>query len=324
MKTYLQIACFVLPLFFVSCKPTPKSGYVSVPTVTENALSGVYTLSPKFPTTKLYYEELGQGEPVILLHDHGVDCRMWDDVFYKLAKKYRVIRYDLRGYGKSDMPEVGFGFLQADDLKNLMDAMDIKKAHLVGLSLGGMTLADFVALYPDRVLTATISSGAISAFPDRTSAPKYAVKMYNDTVFALKRTEVEKNKKRGIDVLKREWKKAMKSISGQHYRSIKKKLNHMIDDWQAWQWTHPEIDAFIGDQADSLLSKQKMHPPVLFLIGQRDSKGSKRSMQRMAALCPGSRIQNMLEAGHFTAMECPDEFVEKMEVFIEAHKTAEK
>jgi pimeloyl-ACP methyl ester carboxylesterase len=324
MRNHLFLLCFILPLLVVSCRPTPKSGYVRVPTVTENALSGVYTMSPKSPTAKLYYEELGEGEPVILLHAHSVDCRMWDDVFFKLAKKYRVIRYDLRGYGKSDMPEVGFGFLQADDLKNFMDALGIQKAHLAGLSLGGMTLADFVALYPERVLTATITSGAISAFPDRSSAPKFALKIYNDTVFSLKREEVEKNKQRGIDTLKMEWKKAMKSVSGQHYRSIKKKLNGMIDDWQAWQWTHPETDAFIGDQADSLLSKQKTHPPVLFLIGQRDSKGSKRSMQRMAALCRESRIQNMQEAGHFTAMECPEEFVEKMEKFIESKRSVRR
>jgi serine-type D-Ala-D-Ala carboxypeptidase len=307
---------FWLAFLFTACHPTPKSGFVLVPTVTKNALSGVYTLSPKHPTTKLYYEELGEGEPVILLHAHTVDRRMWDEVFFKLAKQYRVIRYDLRGYGKSDMPEVGLGFLQADDLNNLMDALAIKKAHFAGVSLGGMTLADFVALYPERVLTATISSGAISNFPDRSTAPKRALKIYNDTIFTLKRQEVEKNQARGLDTLKLEWKHAMKSVSGKHFRSIKKALFGMIDEWNGWQWMHPEIDAFIGVQADSLLSKQKTHPPVLFLIGQYDSKGSKRSMQRMAVLCRESKIEMMPQAGHFTAMECPSEFVEKMEAFM--------
>lgn len=316
-RSYLPIL-FTLVLF-VACKPTPKSGYVAVPTVTKNALSGVYDLSPKHPTAKLYYEELGQGEPLILLHAHSVDCRMWDDVFYKLAKKYRVIRYDLRGYGKSDVPEVGFGFLQADDLCNFMDALGIRKAHLAGLSLGGMTLADFVALYPERVLTATITSGAISGFPDRSGADKRLLKIYNDTIFTLKRQEVDKNLERGIDTMKMEWKHAMKSVSGKHYRRIKGDLNRMIDDWSAWQWTHPETDAFIGAQADSLLSKQKSHPPVLFLIGQYDSKSSKRSMQKMAALCKESRIEMLQDAGHFTVMEVPDEFLKRMERFIDEH-----
>ena len=142
------IPVFIPVLLFTACHPTPKSGVVAVPTVTKNALSGVYDLSPKHPTTKLYYEELGEGEPLILLHAHTVDRRMWDDVFFKLAKKYRVIRYDLRGYGKSDMPEVGFGFLQADDLCNFMDALHIKKAHLAGLSLGGNDLGGLCGALP--------------------------------------------------------------------------------------------------------------------------------------------------------------------------------
>lgn len=315
-KFFFPFTFFAL-LFLVSCKPEVKSGYALVPTVTENALSGVFSDSPKRIKTRLYYEEAGQGEPIILLHGHSVDCRMWDDVFFKLAKKYRVIRYDMRGYGKSDMPEEGYGFLHADDLKNFMDALKIKKAHFAGISIGGMALTDFVAMYPERVMTATISSGAITGSPDRTTAPEWALKIYNDTVFAVKRHDVDINKKKGINVLKEDWKRAVKSVSGKHYNRIKKKLNVMIDDWQAWQWTHPEIDSFIGNHADSLLSKQKKHPPILLLIGQYDYESSKRSMQKMAVLCPGSSIQIMPEAGYFTAMECPDEFVSKMEDFIE-------
>jgi pimeloyl-ACP methyl ester carboxylesterase len=304
---------------FFSCQQEPKGSYVSVPTITQNALSGIYDLSPTHPTLKLYYEELGEGEVVILLHAHSLDRRMWDDVFYKLAKNYRVIRYDLRGYGKSDNPEVGFGFLYADDLKNLMDSLHIDKAHLAGVSLGGMTVTDFVALYPERVLTATISSGALSGFPDRSVASKRALKIYNDTIFQLKRTEVKNNLTKGVDFLKNDWKHGLKFISGKHYGGIKSDLNKMVDDWKAWQWTHPEVDPLIGSQADSLLSKQKQQPKVLLLIGQYDSKESKRSMQRMAKLCKGSKIRILSEAGHFTAMESPKEFVQEMESFIKNH-----
>jgi pimeloyl-ACP methyl ester carboxylesterase len=322
-KAFLSFT-IVATLFFTACKPEVKSGYVEVPTVTENALSSVYTLSPKHSKSKLYYEEAGQGETIILLHAKAVDCRMWDDVYFKLARKYHVIRYDMRGYGKSDFPEIGLGYLHADDLKNLMDALDIEQANLVGLSMGGNALADFIALYPERVKTATLTSGAMTNYPDRSSAPKWAVKIYNDTVFTVQCQEVKKNMKIGLAKLKDNRKKAMKSVSGKHYQSIKKDLNKMIDDWQGWQLLHPETDAFIGDQADSLISKQKVHPPLLFLIGRYDYEDSKRSMQRMASLCPGSRIQIMSEAGHFTAMECPKEFVEHLEAFIEKNSSGNR
>lgn len=317
MKKIEYLLIFVAFVLSACSKPNVKTGYVKVPTVTKNALSGVYTiLEPTSPTAKLYYEEAGQGEPLILLHAHTLDCRMWDDVFLELAKSFRVIRYDLRGYGKSDMPEAGYGFLQADDLKNLMDALGIRKAHFAGLCLGGMTLTDFVALYPERVLTATISSGALSDFPDRAAMPKNILKLYNDTVFSLKSEEVQKTKARGLDVCKKEWKVVMRSIGGPHFRDISDKLYGMIDDWKAWQWLNPETDVLLGLQTDSLLAHQKVHPRILLLIGQYDSVGSKKSMQRMATLCPDAKIKLMPESGHFPCMDSPDDFVEKMLAFI--------
>ena len=304
-------------VLFTACQSKPKSGYVEVPTVTQNALSGVYNLAPTHENIHLYYEELGTGEPVILIHGQAVDGRMWDAAFFELAKQYRTIRLDLRGYGKSDMPEVGFGFLYADDLKNFMDSLGIKKAHIAGVSLGGMVLADFVALYPDYVQTATISSGAISNFPDRSKVSANVLKIYNDTIFTLRREDVRKNLAKGLDSLKVELKKSMKYVSGKHYRKIKKQVNVMIDDWQGWQWTHPEVDAFIGVQANQLLSEQKNQPRILFIIGQYDSKASKRSMQQMATLCKKSKIKVLPDAGHYTAMECPKDFVRDMEQFIQ-------
>ena len=311
---------FSLTVAFVACTPKVKTGYVKISTVTKNALSGVKLLSPDSPTTKLYYEEAGEGEPLILLHAEFMDCRMWDAQFLKLAKHFRVIRYDLRGYGKSDMPEIGQGFLQADDLKNFMDAMGIKKAHFAGVSLGGMTLAEFIALYPERVLSATITSGALDNYPNRATMPKPILKFYNDTVFSLSTQQANKNRIRGLDDFKKEWKSNMRSMGGQHYRKIVDKVDGMIDDCKCWQLVNPVTDAFIGLQADSLLSVQKTHPPVLILIGQFDAPVSKKSMQRLAALCPEAKIEILHEAGHLTNMESPDEFFDKLLDFIQSTK----
>lgn len=89
----------------------------------------------------LYYEEAGTGAPVILVHGHSLDHRMWDEQFSVLAKKYRVIRYDLRGYGISSSQTEDYQFTHAEDLVTLMDSLHIKKAHIVGLSLGGFITA---------------------------------------------------------------------------------------------------------------------------------------------------------------------------------------
>ncbi len=308
----------------VSCKPDRTSAYVEVPTVTKNALSGVYGTSPGKSTTRLYAEFAGQGDTMILLHGYGTDLRMWNSTFDRFARKFHVIRYDLRGYGQSGMPEEGFGYLHADDLKALMDAFRIKKAHLVGVSLGGKVVTEFVALYPERVHSAIISSGALTHIPDRSSVSPTVVEAYNDTVFAYNKRNIRRNDSIGMAKLKRDWKKAMKQISGKQYSRIKKNLNRMIDDWPAWQWTHPEVDALIGDQADSLFLHQSVHPPMLLLIGQYDFTDNKKAMLRLGSICPEARIQTLQNAGHFSVMEEPNVFFERVLNFVDANRLPPK
>src|SRR5262245_50979516 len=81
----------------------------------------------------LYYEEQGQGPPVVLIHGGQLDCRMWDDQFALLAKEFRAVRYDVRGYGQSEDPQQPYS--DAADLLAVLDQLGIAKAHLVGLSL---------------------------------------------------------------------------------------------------------------------------------------------------------------------------------------------
>lgn len=116
--------------------------------------SGVYAQNAETPVIKsdyvkvpegsLYFEEAGTGEPVIFIHGHSLDHRMWDEQFLELAKKYWAIRYDLRGYGISSKQTENFQFTHAEDLIALMDALHIQKVHIVGLPLGGFVDVDML------------------------------------------------------------------------------------------------------------------------------------------------------------------------------------
>ncbi len=99
---------------------------------------------------EIYYEAMGEGEPLVLIHGGSLDHRMWDDQFEFLARRYRVIRYDVRGHGLSRSP---YGpHRDYDDLAVLLDHLGIERAHLMGLSLGGRIAIDFAIEYPDRVM----------------------------------------------------------------------------------------------------------------------------------------------------------------------------
>ena len=93
-----------------------------------------------------------RGEPIIFVHGHSLDHRMWDEQFSVFAKKYHVIRYDLRGYGISSAQTEDYQFMHVEDLVTLMDSLHLQKAHIVGLSLGGFITADMLAYFQPDVI----------------------------------------------------------------------------------------------------------------------------------------------------------------------------
>ena len=99
--------------------------------------------------TRLYCERAGAGDPLLLVHGGGGDRRFWDGQFEKLAETYDVVRYDLRGYGKSDNPVEGQAYRHADDLHGLMLALGISRADIAGFSLGCQVAVDAYTVYPE-------------------------------------------------------------------------------------------------------------------------------------------------------------------------------
>lgn len=82
--------------------------------------------------TKLFYETKGGGQPLILIHSGGFDRRIWDEQFESFSKQYRVIRYDVRGYGRSQTPTKPYS--EQEDLYELLKFLGIKRTYLIGLS----------------------------------------------------------------------------------------------------------------------------------------------------------------------------------------------
>jgi len=99
--------------------------------------------------TRLYCERAGAGDALLLVHGGGGDRRFWDGQFEKLAETYDVVRYDLRGYGRSDDPVEGQAYRHADDLHGLMLALGISRADIAGFSLGCQVVVDAYTVYPE-------------------------------------------------------------------------------------------------------------------------------------------------------------------------------
>ena len=244
----------------------------------------------------LAWEAAGEGEPVILLHGHSFDRRMWGPQFAELAKHYRVIRYDLRGYGLSDMPAEGVDFRHADDLVALMDHLGIKKAHVVGLSLGGFVVGDFLALHPDRVLSATIASGGVH---EGAGSKKLEGKELEEQLAGIERTRGE-----GIEAHKTRWREAL--LKTPHESAIRPLLTSMIDDWSAWQPLHVEPPLVLGPEVLELLDKGKPSVPVLWIAGANDNY--RNQTDKFAKVLPQMKVVVLPDAGHLSNLEQPRAF----------------
>ena len=99
--------------------------------------------------SKIYYEECGAGPNVVLLHDGLLHAVTWDESWSALCEKFHVIRYDRRGYGRSDAPKAKFS--PTDDLQQVMNHTNMKRAVIVGNSSGGALAIDFALAHPESV-----------------------------------------------------------------------------------------------------------------------------------------------------------------------------
>ena len=108
----------------------------------------------------IFYEVSGAGEPVVLIHAFSVDRRMWAPQIAMLEKRFRVVRYDQRGHGKSAAPSAPYA--AHDDLLSVLDALRIERATLIGLSAGATVATDFAIVYPSRVVRIVLASSGLS------------------------------------------------------------------------------------------------------------------------------------------------------------------
>lgn len=102
---------------------------------------------------RLYYEEAGSGAPVLFVHEFAGDHRSWEPQMRYFSRTYRCIAYNARGYPPSDVPSEAARYSQdraRDDIRAVLDALKLEKAHVVGLSMGGFATLHFGLHYPAR------------------------------------------------------------------------------------------------------------------------------------------------------------------------------
>jgi pimeloyl-ACP methyl ester carboxylesterase len=119
---------------------------------------------------KLYYEEAGRGTPIIFVHEFADDLYGWEAQLRYFSRRYRCVAFNARGYPPSDVPKSASKYSQAiatDDIANVMRHLKIRKAHIIGCSMGGFATVHFGLHYPRMALSLTAIGVGFGSDPDK-------------------------------------------------------------------------------------------------------------------------------------------------------------
>ncbi len=246
---------------------------------------------------KLYYEVAGSGQPLVLIHAGIADRRMWDEQFEVFAQHYRVIRYDARGFGASDMPPVPFAL--QDDLYGLMKHQEIEKAYLLGCSIGGSTCLDFSLEHPEMVGALVLVGSGLSG---------HAWSNENDSVFnEAEAAAAARDFERANELEMRIWVDGSNRAPEQVRPGVRERVAEMnmaslrrTDEQEQAQQQRldPPAAGRLGEIA----------APTLVIVGDRDVPDIQRIADVLEQGIPGARKVVMTNAAHVPNMEWPDEF----------------
>jgi len=252
----------------------------------------------KLDGAKLYYEIAGKGRPIVLIHGGQMDRRMWDMQFDLFAKRYKVIRYDVRGYGKSDAPVKGFS--NEDDLYDLLKSLRVDKASIVGLSLGGRIAVDFALKHPEVVDSLVLVGPGLSGyrFSDRSG---WAI--------------VEAARDEGPAKAAEMWLQNPYMIPAMENPAISQRLRQLaIENAHVWL-ENPIFERELKPPAIERLSH--IRTPTLIVVGDRDVQDIQKIVEALQAGISGSEKQVIRGAGHIVNMEKPEEFNRVVLSFLE-------
>ncbi|HLB16079.1 MAG TPA: alpha/beta fold hydrolase [Burkholderiales bacterium] len=252
--------------------------------------------------TRLYYEVAGSGEPVVLVHAFTLDTRMWDDQFEVLARDFRVIRYDARGFGKSAAPNPGEPYSNAEDLAALLDRLDARRAHVVGLSMGGRFALDYAVTYPDGPRSLVVIDGVIGGW------------QWSREWIAAYAPIVEAGRRRDVAQAKSLWLGLALFAPARARAPVGARLKQMVDDYSGWHFVNQNPERAVSPPAVGRLGA--IRAPTLVVVGELDLPDFQRMSERLEHDIPGARRATIPGAGHFANMEAPDGVTRALREFL--------
>ncbi|HTT47032.1 MAG TPA: alpha/beta fold hydrolase [Pseudolabrys sp.] len=259
---------------------------------------------------RLYYEEAGQGIPVLFVHEFASDYRGWEPQMREFGKRYRCVTYSARGYTPSDVPADPDAYSYQHVMRDavaVLDHLKIDQAHIVGLSMGGYTTLQVALNHPRRVRSMTLAgtgSGSERWFTDafHKSSRELALQFERDGSAAVAATYGNGPSRVPFAI------KDARGFAEFQQRLAEHDAKGSANTSRGFQGGRPSLYDF----EDAI---RKLTIPALIVVGDEDERCIEPSLFLKAVL-PASGLVMFPKTGHVVNLEEPDLFNEVVGDFL--------
>jgi pimeloyl-ACP methyl ester carboxylesterase len=233
--------------------------------------------------TDLWYDETGEGPPLILLHEGVVDSRIWEPVVPLLGERHRVIRYDQRGFGRSPRPDGPYSVVE--DLTAVLDAAEVEKAALAGASRGGNIALATAVERPERVSALVLLGSGLPGAP-------LSVGWTSEQIARWEQAEAADDYEAMAELDMEAW-APMGADAELRAMFVENAVGSNSED--------PATDEPVAERVGGVTA------PTLVITGGRDVAGINEIGDRLAREIPGARSAVIQEADHMIPWRTPEE-----------------
>ena len=258
---------------------------------------------------KLYYEETGSGVPIVFVHEFAGDCRSWEPQVRHFSRRYRCIAYNARGYPPSDVPADVERYSQQrarDDIRSVLDALGIQRAHVVGNSMGGFATLHFGIAYSDRALSCVVAGCGYGAHPAQYAQFQAQSRVLAKTMLEEGMAKVAATYGHGparLQLQAKDPRGFAEFIRNFSEHSAQGSANTML----GYQARRPSLYDLTADMA-------RIEAPVLIVAGDEDDPTLEPSLL-MKRTIPTAALSVLPGSGHMTNLEEPALFNRLLEDF---------
>ena len=242
------------------------------------------------PGADLYYEVTGRGVPIVLVHGLALDARMWDEQVDALRDIATVVRYDVRGFGRSPRLDNETPYTNVADLCALLDQVGIDKAMLVGLSMGGGIALEAAVEAPVRVRALALLDPYLDGVP------------WDEESVRGMRAIGEGLRAGGLAAAKDAWLAHPFFAAAGRRPDVVRRLRRMVDDYSGVQWTDHDPH---GPHPDTRAMLHTIAVPTTVIVGELDVPCFHEMADVLVGEIAGARRVVVPDAGHMVNMEAP-------------------